>query len=1307
MSDDAVANDVLDGIAIVGMAGRFPGARNIDDLWRNLRAGVESITTFDDDALRAAGVPDALIADPNYVKRWGCIEDADCFDAGFFSVSRRDAERMDPQHRLFLEHAWAALEHAGHAASRRRQRVGIYGGIGFNHYLVHNLAPEIDRESAAAFYRLYFGNDKDFVCTRVAHALDLNGPAMTVQTACSTSLVAVCTAALHLLTHQCDLALAGGASVRVPLVAGYPYEEGGTSSPDGVCRSFDAAARGAVWGSGVAVLALRRLEDALRDGDHVYAVIKGFALNNDGANKAGFTAPGVDGQVDVIRRALAMAGFDASTVGYVEAHGTATQLGDPIEVEALTQAFRAEGARGSAGCALGSVKTNLGHLDAAAGATGLIKAALAVHAGEIPASLHFERPNPHIDFASSPFFVNAALRAWPDSGGLRRAGVSSFGIGGTNAHVVIEQAPPRPASDTARDWVLLPVSAKSRDALDRAASALVEWLGAHRDVNLADVAYSLAVGREGFAHRRFVVCKSVRDAEALLAGSPAAMIDGDPAAADRRQLLEAVGRRWASGADVAWSELFAGERRHRVPLPTYPFERERHWVEAQSSAPHRLHAIAWDVAERPPAPKVPPIVRIWREGGDVMAITTSALAELQRLLADGRERDVVWVTERAQAVASGEAPRPELAALWGLARSFALEHPPIRMTLVDVDEMPPPAEIPVGGGGVWALRSSRLLRPRLTPLSAEGVWKPSPDEGAVLITGGLGALGLHLAEHLVHRHGVRTLVLLGRHAPGGKARACVAALEAKGATVDLVEADVCQREVVARVVASRRLRGVVHAAGVLDDGIVERLTPDRLATVLAPKVLGARWLDELTRDRHLEFFVLFSSVSALGAAGQASYAAANAYLHALAERRRQAGLPAVSIGWGPWSGGGMSERVPASRRVLRPMAPERALTLFDEALAQPRAVVYALDALPAASPPSPPSPTPRATGARSNLPDVLGLLRSEVGRLLGIEPEAVPPDQSLVQLGMDSLMGVELRSGLSKALGMNVPGSLLVDEPHIERIAASLRAMLPLEGEHRPDAPLGVTRLHPEPPFPPLFLVGGAVGADELYLRTLANALGPSQPSYALHYPGMVETEEPLDDVDALADHLVSLVRRFQPRGPLAIAGHSLGGLVAYEMAVRLSRAGRSVVEVVLLDAPLFTGQDPAIVRRAALWRNASLRDYVASLRQLGWLTPEIDRVFDKSAGSPMWPLLERMWRANVNAMMRYRPSEYHGEATFITPAGEDQGLAVCIEEWSRVCPALKVARSSGNHVSMVVEPHVQRTARIIQGLFGASDLDD
>ncbi|HEX7733565.1 MAG TPA: beta-ketoacyl synthase N-terminal-like domain-containing protein [Ktedonobacteraceae bacterium] len=504
-------------IAIVGMVGRFPGARNIDEYWRNVCAGVESIAFFSDQEALAAGIDPGLLNNPAYVKAYGVLDDIDLFDATFFGYSPREAQTQDPQHRLFLECAWEALENAGYDAEQYKGRVGVYAGASPNSYL-RLLATNPDLVAAMGTHQILIGNDKDYLATRVSYKLNLKGPSMTIQTACSTSLVAIHLACQSLLSGESDMCLAGGVSISVPQKAGYLYLEGSIRSPDGHCRAFDARAQGTVSGSGVAVVVLKRLADAIADGDCIHAVIKGSAINNDGAMKIGYTAPGIDGQSEVITEALAVAEVDPETIFYIETHGTGTVLGDPIEVAALTRAFGSRTEK-KGYCALGSVKTNIGHLDAAAGVAGLIKAALVLKYGLLPPSLHFEEPNPGINFAQSPFYVNSKLSAWKASAFPHRAGVSSFGIGGTNAHAVLEEAPriqPAERAGSARSWQLLVLSARTGSALEAATRNLLAHLKQHSELRLADVAHTLQSGRQAFEHRRMVVCQSLDDAVTAL-----------------------------------------------------------------------------------------------------------------------------------------------------------------------------------------------------------------------------------------------------------------------------------------------------------------------------------------------------------------------------------------------------------------------------------------------------------------------------------------------------------------------------------------------------------------------------------------------------------------------------------------------------------------------------------------------------------------------------------------------------------------------------------------------------------------------
>jgi acyl transferase domain-containing protein len=511
------ASGIETDIAIIGLAGRFPGAPDIHRLWLNLVAGREGIRFFTAEELIAAGVDPELVARPDYVKAKGILGDVDLFDAAFFGLNPREVELMDPQHRVFLECAWEALEDAGWEADRYPGLVGVYAGLSMNTYLLTNLLSHMELVASADTLQASLGNDKDPLTARVSYKLNLKGPSITVQSASSTSLVAVHTACQALINRDCDMALTGGVSIHLPEASGYLYQEGGTVARDGHCRAFDASSTGFVSGHGCGVVVLKRLSEALADRDHVYAVIKGSACNNDGSHKVSFMAPSVDGQVELYNLAYDNAGVDPATVSYVECHGTGTVMGDPIEIGALSQAFAARTDR-KGYCAIGSLKTNIGHLDTAAGVCGLIKAVLSLHHRLLPPSLHFSIPNPRIDFANSPFFVNTELRRWETADGApRRAGVTSLGMGGTNAHVVLEEAPTAvPAPEPARPWQLLVLSAKSATALDRATYRLAEHLLDRPELPLRDVAHTLQIGRKAFQHRRAMLCQDLLAASRAL-----------------------------------------------------------------------------------------------------------------------------------------------------------------------------------------------------------------------------------------------------------------------------------------------------------------------------------------------------------------------------------------------------------------------------------------------------------------------------------------------------------------------------------------------------------------------------------------------------------------------------------------------------------------------------------------------------------------------------------------------------------------------------------------------------------------------
>ena len=509
-------------IAIIGLSGRFPGAGSLQEFWQNVRNGVDALQTFTPAAQEAVGVDAATQALSGWVPRGTVLQDVDRFDAAFFGYAPREAQIIDPQQRLFLECAWDVMEHAGYASEPDGRTIGIYAGAGMNSYLNSHLLSNRALLQTVGGYQVMLGNDKDFLTTRASYKLNLHGPSIAVQTACSTSLVAVQMACQALLHGECDMAMAGGVSISFPQGTGYQYQEGMIFSPDGVCRPFDEHAAGTRSGAGVGLVMLKRLDDALADRDTVHAVILGAAINNDGAGKAGYTAPSIEGQMEVIAMAQSLAGVDARSISYLEAHGTGTPLGDPIEIAALTRVYRTSTADRNF-CALGSLKANLGHLDVAAGIGGLIKTVLALQHREIPPLAHFRAPNPQLRLESSPFRAPVVVEPWESNGAPRRAAISAFGIGGTNAHAVLEEAPVQEAGRSLRSHQLLVLSARSEPALQAASENLATYLQQNAAAGLADVAHTLQIGRRTFQHRRALVVRDAADAVQQLSADDRAM----------------------------------------------------------------------------------------------------------------------------------------------------------------------------------------------------------------------------------------------------------------------------------------------------------------------------------------------------------------------------------------------------------------------------------------------------------------------------------------------------------------------------------------------------------------------------------------------------------------------------------------------------------------------------------------------------------------------------------------------------------------------------------------------------------------
>lgn len=569
-------------IAIIGMSGKFPKAATIQQFWDNLKSAQNCITYFNDEELKQAGIATNTLRNPKYIKAGGIIDNPDLFDAEFFNFSPKEAEITDPQHRLFLECAWEALETSGHVPQKYTGIIGVYAGMCDSSYLVENNINNLEN---------FLATNHSFLSTKTSYKLGLTGPSININTACSTSLVATILACQSLLNYDCDIAIAGGTGMHFPQQQGYFYEEQGINSADGHCRAFDQDATGLVLGSGIGVVILKRLEDAIADNDSIDAIIRGFAINNDGANKVGFTAPSIEGQASCIASAQALADIDPATISYIETHGTGTKLGDVIEIAALTKVFKAKTNKKQF-CAIGSVKTNIGHADTASGITGLIKTILALKNKQIPASLNFKKANPKIDFKNSPFYVNTKLCEWKTTTHPRRAGVSSFGIGGTNAHIILEEAPNTSSERTWQKQFILPLSAKTKAAILQATKNLYDHLKTNKTFyakqqNFADLVFTLQVGRQDFIYRTAIICQNVNEALQkinTIRKKDIVTIDpnkSQPPLQPNNLPLTQIMDKWLKGSVIQWVNLYAKEKRKRVNLPTYPFAKKSYWLKKE------------------------------------------------------------------------------------------------------------------------------------------------------------------------------------------------------------------------------------------------------------------------------------------------------------------------------------------------------------------------------------------------------------------------------------------------------------------------------------------------------------------------------------------------------------------------------------------------------------------------------------------------------------------------------------------------------------------------------------------------------
>ncbi|EYF02912.1 hybrid non-ribosomal peptide synthetase/type I polyketide synthase [Chondromyces apiculatus] len=1298
-------------VAIIGMTGRFPGARDVDELWRNLCAGVDSITFSTAEQLDAAGVDVALQRNPRFVPAVGQIDDALGFDAGFFGYSPLEAKLMDPQHRTFLECAWEALESAGYgpravAGVGTREahpgaRVGVFGGCDAPRYWMERIGAQYTPLSVEE-YQVMVGNVADTLTTRAAYKLDLRGPALTVMTACSTSLVAVHLACQSLRAGECTVALAGASVILPPDRLGHIAEEGAITSLDGHCRPFDAEAQGIVGASGVALVVLKRLDDALRDGDTIHAVIRGSAIGNDGGSKVGFMAPGLEGQAEVITRAQEAADIDPDSIGLVEAHGTATALGDPIEVAALTRAFRrATDRRGY--CALGSLKGNIGHTGATSGVAGLIKAALALKHGVIPPTLHFRRPNPGLDLDASPFFVNTTPLPWPRSGTARRAGVSAFGVGGTNAHVILEEAPEIAASAPCGHPQLLLLSARTDAALETATDRLAARFTAEPELNTADAAFTLQLGRAEFPRRRAILGGDATSTTNRLRTRDAAWVCTDAVTSTRPKVVfmfpgggsqdRAMGRALYEAEPVYRDALdhVASLFRDALEVDIRPLlfadDAGRPEADARLRTPSlnlaAIFATEHALAELLCAWGITPAAVTGHSLGEYAAARLAGVLSL--------EDAVALVALRARLYE--ELPSDTATLIVPLSEANLRRHLRDGLSLAAVNA--PDVCVVSGKLGPLAALEDEIrrdgLEPRRLPLAA--------------------AAHSSLIAPLAHRLGERA-ARMDRHPP----RIPVVS-NVTGGWLDAREA--CDPHY-----WTRHLAGTVR----FSDGLTTLFKdPSHVLVEVGPgrtlSTLARRHPDGAQRAAYSTMAGAGSSRSDLEAVlftvGQLWCAGAAVDFGALwrGQQRRRIPLPTYPF-----------ERTPhlfRSAAAPAPPTPSVHLTL-------PTMVPSAGSLPPGSFPPGsfppgslppgsfpPPTLPPNASGRSSNVymtmqNDVVQTIAAIWREALGVDQTR--PDDNFFDLGGDSLIAVKVLARVMEQLGVQLPVHALVETPTFSALTSRIRSDLPVsrEVDGPPSAPPSV----PPPPSrrtrlivrlsdgsggvdrslrrdssPPsqrgagraLFLIQPIGGTVFSYVP-LARALGVGIPVYGIRASGMEPGEPVLDDVGEMALRYLQELRTIQPSGPYTLGGHSAGGVIAHEMARQLVAAGERIALLALLDTPSPLGIRRARIEGAEdLLRHAeSFRDHAQRAYQ-GFTTALREE-------TALGAVMVATWRA----ISTYEPTPLDVETVYLRAREARDPLDPCPEQdWGQLAPgAFSLHRVPGNHFSMMDTPHVSEVAR-------------
>ncbi|MCC3566017.1 MULTISPECIES: beta-ketoacyl synthase N-terminal-like domain-containing protein [unclassified Microcoleus] len=1264
----------LEGIAIVGMAGRFPGAKNVDEFWENLRDGVESISFFSEQELASFGIDESVVRDPRYVKARAVLADIELFDASFFGLNPREAEITDPQHRFFLESAWQALENAGYNSETYEGAIGVYAGAGsFNTYFLNNLYPNRQLRESVGDFQLTIANEKDFLSTRVSYKLNLKGPSVTVQTACSTSLVAIGMACQSLLNYQCDMALAGGVSIGVNQKTGYFYKEGMILSPDGHCRAFDANAQGTVSGSGVGIVVLKRLEEAIADGDYIHAVIKGCAINNDGAVKVGYTAPSIDGQAQAIADALAIAEIPPETVSYIEAHGTGTPLGDPIEIAALTQAFSVD-TKKKGFCAIGSAKTNIGHLDTAAGVAGLIKTVQALKHQLIPPSLHFEQPNPKIDFANSPFYVNTQLSEWKAGKSPRRAGVSSFGIGGTNAHVVLEEAPIAEASGESRPSQLLVLSAKSSSALNSATANLSKYLQQNTEVNLADVAYTLQVGRKAFNHRRIVVCNDSQDGFTALENL-------DP---------KRVFTNFPESKNPPVVFMFSGQGSQYINMSLEVYQVEPTFREQIDLCSEILKPYL---------------------GIDLRHVLYPSAAE-----AEAATNQLTQTAIAQPALFAIEYALAKLWMSWGVHPQAMIGHSIgeyVAACLAGVFSLEEGLSLVAARGKLMQqLPAGSMLAVPLTEQQVKPLLGNKLDLAAIngaslsVISGAIDAVDE--LEQKLKEKGIEGRRLHTSHAfhsqmmepilePFTEQVKKVKLKSPKIPYISNVTGNwITAEEATSPSYYAQHLRQTVRFA----EGLQQLLNqPNQILLEVGP----GRTLNTLAKQHHnkpSEQIILSSLRHPQDQKSDVAF---------LLTTLGQLWLGGVQIDWSQFYADEQRYRLPLP---TYPFERQR-YWIEPPGIEQPIKIGSLSDD-------NSPNVDSAQLHSRPNLQNTYSVPRDEMEQtiatiwqeFLGIEQVGI--DDDFFELGGDSLLAVQLITKLNEKLQKNLSPHSLLQSSTIAALAELIKDDSELSASDNRQSQSASESLLVEirrgSLKQPLFLVHPVGGHVYIY-RDLARYLGSERPIVGIQAPASVDETDASITVEAMATRYIEALQIRQPEGPYFLGGSSFGGTVAFEMAQQLNAIGQKVELLTLIDTPgpgqmpvLATEDDTAIlVYILGVGFDLSLSlDVLQQLEQdeqLLYFLEQVkiaNRVVPPDFGLPEIRHFLHLFKVHGQAMRNYIPQAYPGRIIFFRASEQNEVNPKNPElPWIEVAGGgIEVREVPGNHITMNYPPHVQVMAQ-------------